>query len=484
MSIGSGPLGFSAVIPLFRVERYLPDLLGSLTRQRPGDYTLEVIFIDDGSPDRSGDLAQEWLDGTGAAGRVIRQPNAGVSVARNVGIDAATADWVTFPDSDDFLSIDYFRRAAHFLRRHGEGVSVASTRLVRLSELENRIRDVHALKFRFAAGSRRVSMVDFPDFFQLNVASVFFRRGDLLARGTRFRTGLHASEDALFVAEFLLHESAPMLGLVADARYVYRRRAAGDSAIDRFRDNPDTYIGRFRDGYLQLMEQAASIGAVPQWLQAMFLYECQWLLPAQLTDDGYASVLDAAARGETLAALAACAAHVDEDRLFRYDATALPLESRLLLNRLAGRPVPSWVGAYRRGTVLHLPVADPASVQLRGSGDQLIEADATVVTPDYFGQQILHRWSADSPGSVRVAADGRGRAVIETVRGESLAQQQDRHRRRVFSQLRRAVPAREGEVRVWKPVPGPFGSPWRRMGWDAQLLRHRLGRLVRRWLRR
>ncbi|MRH28915.1 glycosyltransferase [Microbacterium sp. SYP-A9085] len=469
----------SAVVPLYRVERYLPDLLRSLAAQRLGDDILEVIFVDDGSPDGSARLAQEWLAQTRTAGRVIRQANAGVSAARNAGMDAATGDWVTFPDSDDFVANDYFRRVARFLRRHGDQVSLASTRLVRLREPETRVRDVHALKFRFMAGDRRVSMVRFPDFFQLNVASVFFRRGDLTDRGVRFRTNLHASEDALFVAEFLLHEVEPVLGLVAGARYVYRRRAAADSAIDGFRRDPDTYIGRFRDGYAQLMERAAASGGVPEWLQAMFLYECQWLLPVQLTADGYASVLDADGQRATLDALAACAAHVDEDRLFRYDATALPLESRLLLQLLAGRPIPAWVGAYRRGPSLDLAVADPTSVEVR-TGDERIDAVGAVSTPDYFGQQLLHRWSAAAPGGARVVADGAARPVIDGVRGDSPGQSQDRHRRRVFGQLRGAVPAREGEVRVWKPVPGPLGSPWRRLVWDAQLVLHRLARRIRR----
>jgi hypothetical protein len=479
VSNGSSVLSFTAVIPLFRVEQYLPDLLESLSAQRPGEYTLEVVFVDDGSPDDSARMAQDWLAQTGTAGRFLRQANAGVSAARNAGMDAATGDWVTFPDSDDFVAKDYFRCVARFLRRHGDDVSLASTRLVRLREPETRARDVHALKFRFMAGDRRVSMVRFPDFFQLNVASAFFRRLDLIDRRVRFRTNLHASEDALFVAEFLLHETEPVLGLIAGARYVYRRRAAADSAIDGFRRDPDTYFGRFRDGYAQLMDRAAETGAVPQWLQAMFLYECQWLLPVQLTADGYASVLDAAGQRGTLEALAVCAGHVDEDRLFRYDATALPLESRLLLQLLAGRSIPAWVGAYRRGDALDLAVADPASVEVR-AGLERIDAEGAVSTPDYFGQQLLHRWRAPAPGATSVLADGAERPVIDGGRGDSPAQSQDRQRRRVFRQLRRAVPAREGEVRVWKPVPGPLGSPWRRLLWDAHLVRHRLGRWIRR----
>lgn len=473
-------ISISAVIPLFRVEKYLPDLLTSLSAQRPGGYTLEVLFVDDGSPDRSGAIAQRWLRDSGMAGCVIQQQNTGVSAARNRGLQAATGEWVTFPDSDDFVSPDYFCNVARFIARHGSEVAVVSTRLVRLTEPETVTRDVHALKFRFMAGNRRVSMSTYPDFFQLNVASAFFRTDEIMERGLRFREGLHASEDALFVAELLLGRAGdPVLGLVADARYVYRRRAARDSAIDQFRNRADTYIERFADGYLPLMEAAAARGGVPEWLQSMFLYECQWILPVQLTEDGYAGVLDDAARARTLEVLTACARHITEGRLFAYDATALPLESRLLLQLMAGRDIPRWVPVFRdrQGTVLTY-VSDPEGIVAYDGVGVAMAVASRVETPDYFNQQLLHRWVATAPSAHTIAADGVVRAVADRVAHDTSAQQQDRSRRRAYGQIRRAIPARENEVRVWKPVPGPLGSPWARMRWDLSIVKRRVSRLL------
>ncbi|UUT35739.1 glycosyltransferase family 2 protein [Microbacterium elymi] len=474
----------SAVIPLYRVEKYLPDLLGSLSAQKPGGYRLEVIFVDDGSPDRSGAMAQEWLERSGIDGRVIRQDNAGVSAARNAGLRAARGEWVTFPDSDDYVAPDFFRRVSRFLARHGERVTIASTRLVRLREPDPKIRDVHALKFRFMAGDRGVPMATNPDFFQLNVASAFFRRRDILDRGLLFRSGLHASEDALFVAEFLLDIPDPVLGLVADARYVYRKRASGDSAVDRFRSDPDTYIERFRDGYRGILERAAARGAVPGWLQSMFLYECQWILPPQLTSEGYAAVLDDAGRAAALDALAACARHVTEQRLFEYDATALPMESRLLLQRLAGRSIPAWVGAYRDSRdVVTIPVADPAAVELHGPHDEILVVEPVVSTPDYFGQRLLHRWEASAPAARWAFADAEYRSIVERTSGDTGAQAGPPS----SSTVRSAPPGRAGPRRRGPGVEagaGPGGSLWRRLVWEAQLTRHRAVRLIRRLLRR
>lgn len=456
------PIAITAVVPLYRVAEYLPDLLTSLTKQAPGDYRLEVIFVDDGSPDESGALAQAWLDETGAVGHVIRQENAGVSAARNAGMDAATGEWITFPDSDDYLSARYFAEVAAFARGAGATATVLSTRLVRLREPERKVRNVHALSFRFAVGNRVVDMNRHPDFFQLNVASAFFRLADLRAAGMRFRTGLHASEDALFVAEFLLGRPDRRLGLVATASYIYRKRAAKTSAIDQYRHRPDSYYERFRDGYAPLLRDAAARGEVPRWLQSMFLYECQWLLPVQLTDEGRERVLDDEGRRITLAALAECARHVEDAVLYRYDATALSLEVRFLLAALAGRQLPSWTPAVvdPRERTLATVTTGRGQMDAGVGGRDVIDGPVEVEFPNYFGQQVLACVSARVSGVPwRVRVDGGPRAVRRIRRRETAAETLDRWRRLRARLWTPALASRAGEVRVWKTVVGPGGDP-------------------------
>ena len=99
------------------------------------------------------------------------------------------------------------------------------------------------------------------------MASAFFRLGDLRRAGVRFRTGLHASEDALFVAEYLLGLPSPRLGLVAGASYIYRRRASRDSAVDAFRTDQRAYFERFEAGYEPLMRSCGESG-VPELARA------------------------------------------------------------------------------------------------------------------------------------------------------------------------------------------------------------------------
>ena len=95
------------MVPVFNAGRYLNKCLCSLLNQTWNN--LEIIIIDDGSTDGSGSLLDQAaiLDDRI---RLVHQKNAGVAVARNVGIEMATGDYLTFVDGDDFLADDYIQR--------------------------------------------------------------------------------------------------------------------------------------------------------------------------------------------------------------------------------------------------------------------------------------------------------------------------------------------------------------------------------------
>lgn len=88
----------SVIVPLYNAERYIDGCLDSLASQTLRD--IEVICVNDGSPDRSREIAAKRADGDGRI-RILDKENGGPSSARNVGIRAATADYVCFLDSDD-----------------------------------------------------------------------------------------------------------------------------------------------------------------------------------------------------------------------------------------------------------------------------------------------------------------------------------------------------------------------------------------------
>jgi len=90
---------FSVVIPVYKVEKYLNPCVKSVLEQTYTD--LEVILVDDGSPDRCGAMCDDWAKKDDRI-RAVHQENGGLSAARNTGIRNATGDYILFLDGDDW----------------------------------------------------------------------------------------------------------------------------------------------------------------------------------------------------------------------------------------------------------------------------------------------------------------------------------------------------------------------------------------------
>lgn len=96
-----GEIKVSIIIPVYKVEKYLDECIKSVQKQTFGDY-IEIICIDDGSPDRCGAMLDEYAKDDKRI-KVIHQKNAGVSAARNAGIEASRGEYIKFLDSDDTI---------------------------------------------------------------------------------------------------------------------------------------------------------------------------------------------------------------------------------------------------------------------------------------------------------------------------------------------------------------------------------------------
>lgn len=90
----------SVIVPVYKVEQYLPTCIESILRQTLRD--LELILVDDGSPDGCGAICDRYAAQDSRV-RVIHKPNGGVGSARNAGLDIAQGKYLTFVDGDDEL---------------------------------------------------------------------------------------------------------------------------------------------------------------------------------------------------------------------------------------------------------------------------------------------------------------------------------------------------------------------------------------------
>ena len=88
----------SVVIPMYNVEKYLDTCVQSVRKQTLQD--IEIILVDDGSPDRCGEMAEEYAKQDSRV-KVVHRKNGGLGPARNSGMEIATGEYIGFVDSDD-----------------------------------------------------------------------------------------------------------------------------------------------------------------------------------------------------------------------------------------------------------------------------------------------------------------------------------------------------------------------------------------------
>jgi glycosyltransferase involved in cell wall biosynthesis len=121
----------SVIVPVYNVEKYLDKCIQSIIGQTYSK--LEIILIDDGSSDSSSKILDSYKKKDSRI-KVVRQENAGLSAARNTGIDNATGDYFVFVDSDDFISPHMVEILYDNLRTYNADISICGLHWVNEGE--------------------------------------------------------------------------------------------------------------------------------------------------------------------------------------------------------------------------------------------------------------------------------------------------------------------------------------------------------------
>ncbi|MDN0066649.1 glycosyltransferase family 2 protein [Bacteroides gallinaceum] len=120
----SKPL-ISVIVPVYNVEKYLAKCVDSILGQTYAN--LEIILVEDGSPDNCGKICEEYAKKDKRI-KVIHKKNGGLSDARNVAIDVAKGEYITFVDSDDYVTSDYVETLYRLVEKYQCKAGVAWSR--------------------------------------------------------------------------------------------------------------------------------------------------------------------------------------------------------------------------------------------------------------------------------------------------------------------------------------------------------------------
>ena len=121
----------SVIVPIYKVEAYLEKCIKSIQNQTYTD--LEIILVDDGSPDGCGAICDRYAE-EDARIKVIHKENGGLSDARNKGLDIAVGEYILFVDSDDYIHPQMVEILLHHLKKTEADIAVCSFSQVEVKE--------------------------------------------------------------------------------------------------------------------------------------------------------------------------------------------------------------------------------------------------------------------------------------------------------------------------------------------------------------
>lgn len=224
----SSDVDLSVIIPVYNTMPDLERCLESVVAQNLGDYSYEIIAVDDGSTDGGGELLDGYAERYPAL-HVIHQENSGwPGLPRNVGIDSTRGRYLFFMDADDELAVDSLRRQVAFADEHGSDL------VVPMIQSDPGVKPTGSVWRETKIDADRALL------FKSLSPQKLFRRRLVDEHDLRFPEGVVPLEDGLMLARAYL--LARRVSVLADHEYYYKRKRTkgGNISISRKPPKPFT----------------------------------------------------------------------------------------------------------------------------------------------------------------------------------------------------------------------------------------------------
>jgi len=181
----------SIIVPVYNSEQYLEKCITSLLKQTLSN--IEIILVNDGSTDKSLAICEDFAR-KDLRVKVFTQQNSGQSKARNVGLDNACGEFLTFVDSDDWVDEDYFEKLVAACEKYEADVSCAS--ILRVRKYTQKFRIKYIKEEVFTKPQEKIDIAHVPD--MCYVWNKVYRKAFIDSIALRFVEGMFY-EDVDFV---------------------------------------------------------------------------------------------------------------------------------------------------------------------------------------------------------------------------------------------------------------------------------------------
>ena len=202
----------SIIVPVYRTEKYLEKCIDSIVKQ--SYKRLQILLIDDGSPDNSGKICDDWAKRDNRI-QVIHQKNQGVSAARNSGIEKAKGTYLCFVDSDDYILSDYISNLVKNIEQ--EKTDWAMCGFYRKQDNYNYTDGYQSCRIKKEDKSYYwYACIDLKGRYLWNK---IYDTNIIQTNNIHFEVGIHPGEDTLFNLQYSFH--ADKMSIISEPLYVY-----------------------------------------------------------------------------------------------------------------------------------------------------------------------------------------------------------------------------------------------------------------------
>lgn len=255
----------SIIIPVYNVEKYIDRCIASLREQTIPQADMEILFIDDGSPDSCPQMCDAYAERYDNVS-VVHQSNKGLSGARNAGIDHARGKYLLYLDPDDTLSPETVLSVVDFFDNHYDEIDLVTYPILKLS---NGVETKPHYRYKTLSKTGVYDLTDPKNTYAAVTLVVSCVKNLPKSDRVYFDEGTIGHEDQRYCTEVILKKLK--VGFVKEAQYIYEPNPNGlvstnfhayylfESTMDFW----ETEFGRYE-------------GAVPKYLQALYVSDIGW----------------------------------------------------------------------------------------------------------------------------------------------------------------------------------------------------------------